>query len=101
MVFKFVMLAFLFLSCSEPKKETLPLTLLKQKATSPCQNTEAEVHSDSMFVQEFKEQDLRVIALCVSCERNLEIGKKVEIYRKFVDDSGIPVSRRPDWSEFR
>lgn len=85
----------LLFSCNEPKP-SLPLALFKQKSASPCQNTEATLHADSMFVREFKEQDLRVIALCVLCERNLEIGKKVEIYRKFVEDSGIPESRRPN-----
>lgn len=92
----------LFFSCNEPKPASrLPLELLKQKATSPCHNIGALAHSDSMFVQEFKAQDLRAIALCVSCDRSLNAGRKIEIYQKFLKDLDIPVSRMPDWSKFK
>lgn len=86
----------LFFSCSEPKPEALPLRLLKQKSASPCLNAQAFFHSDTMFIREFKAQDVRMIILCNACERSLETKKKIKLYKQAWEAWGGQ-ARRPDW----
>lgn len=98
MAFKLAVLALLFLSCNEPKKEALPLKLLKQKSNSPCLNSNALFHSDTLFIREFKAQDVRMIILCNACERSLETEKKIELYKQAWEAWGDQ-ARRPDWDK--
>lgn len=88
----------LFFSCSDPKPEALPLRLLRQKSASPCHNSQAFFHSDTMFIREFKAQDVRMIILCNACERSLKTEKKVELYKQ-AWEARNDQARKPDWTK--